>query len=238
MLEKKIVDTVEKLRLASHNMPKVWDGRESILEMKDAGFKYWRQMEWMDFYFPFLCQKHFTGIIDIPGKKYGITEFDAFSEISWDFKVDSIDPGAYSVAANDADAIADTLHDYGYYGTILAIGDMEFDDEETSFKKWHDELRGQVSKYDTNKINSGIMSRTRKTAFVLEEIHFISFDNETLHQCCGLFRDGFGATGSSKPKRKEVRIDIGEVPNASVVTTEIFYGKVCYDSKGQYSTNC
>ena len=222
MREKKIIDTAEKLRLAFHNMPKVWDGRESILEMKSANFRYWRQMEWMDFYFTFLCQKHFTGIIDIPGKKYGITEFDAFSEISWDFKVDSIDSGAYSVAANDADAIEDTLHDYGYYGTILAIGDMEFDDEETSFKKWHDELRGQVSKYDTNKINSGIMSRIRKTTFTLKEIHFICLNSETLHQCCGLFQGHFRETDRNRAKRKDVRIDIGEISDVAFVTTENF----------------
>ena len=44
----------------------------------------------IDFYFKFLCQKHFDGIIDIPGKKYGTAEFDAFREISWDFKVDQL----------------------------------------------------------------------------------------------------------------------------------------------------
>lgn len=219
MLEKMIIDTVEKLRLASQNMPKVWNGRESILEMKSANFGYWRQTEWMDFYFKFLCQKHFTGIIEIPGKKPG---FDAFREISWDFKVDSVDPGAYSVTANDAKTIADTTSDYGYYGIILAIGDMEWDDKKTSFKKWHDELRGKVSKYDTNKINSGIMSRTRKTAFVLEEIHFIFFNNETLHQCCSLFQECFEEIDSSRPKEKEVRIDIGEIPDVAFVSTEVF----------------
>ena len=222
MVEKKIVDTVEKLRLASHNMPKVWDGRESILEMKDAGFKYWRQMEWMDFYFPFLCQKHFTGIIDIPGKKYGITEFDAFSEISWDFKADSVNPGAYSVPANDAEGIANTISDYGYYGIILAIGDIKFDDKETSFKKWHDNLREEVSKYDANKINSRIMSRTRKIIFILEEIHFICFNNETIHQCCGFLQDCAIEADSNGLKRKEVVIDINEIPDVSLVATEEF----------------
>ena len=222
MLEKMIIDTAEKLRLASQNMPKVWDGRESILEMKSAGFRYWKQMEWIDFYFKFLCQKHFAGIIDIPGKKYGITEFDAFREISWDFKVDSVDAETYSVTANDAEAIADIISDYGYYGIILAIGDMEYDDEETSFKKWHDELRERTSNYETNRINSGIMSRTRKTAYVLEEIHFICFDSETLHQCCGLFQDRFGETDRNRSKEKEVRIDIGEIPDASFIITEDF----------------
>ena len=221
MLERMIIDTVEKLRLTSRNMPKVWDGRESILEMKDANFKYWKQMEWMDFYFKFLCQKHFIDIIDTLGKKYGITEFDAFREISWDFRVDSIDPSAYSVTANDAKAIADTLHDYGYYGTMLAIGDMEYDDEETTFKKWHDELRGKVSKYDTKKINGGIMSRTRKTEFILLEIHFVCFDPETLSQCSSSFQKGFrNADGS--PRREKVTVNIRKVPNTALIATEIF----------------
>ena len=222
MLEKKIVDTVEKLRLASHNMPKTWDGRESILEMKDTGFKDWKQMEWIDFYFKFLGQKYFGSIIEMPGKQHSITGFDAFGEISWDFKADAIDPGAYSVHANDGEAIADTLRDYNYYGIILAIGNMEYDDEKTSFKKWHDELRGKVSKYDSNKINSGIMSRTRKTAFVLEEIHFISFDNETLHQCCSFLQDCAIETDSNGLKRKEVVIDIDEIPDVALVATEEF----------------
>ena len=222
MLEKMVIDTAEKLRLASQSMPKVWDGRESILEMRDTGFEYWRQVEWIDFYFKFLCQKHFGSIIDIPGRKYSNTEFDAFREISWDFKVDSIDSSPYSVTANDAETIADTLNSYGYYGIILATGDMEFDNKETSFKKWHDELREKVSKYDTYKINSGIMSGTRKTAFTLEEIHFICFNNETLHQCCGLFQDDFGEADSDRAKQKEVRIDIGEIPDAAFIVPENF----------------
>ena len=54
MLKKMIIDTAEKLRLASQSIPKVWDGRESILKMRDTGFKYWRQEEWIEFYFKFL----------------------------------------------------------------------------------------------------------------------------------------------------------------------------------------
>ena len=123
---------------------------------------------------------------------------------------------------NDAKAIADTLHDYGYYGTILAIGAMEYNDEKASFKKWHDELRGKVSKYDTNKINSGIMSRTRKNVFILEEIHFICFNNETVHQCCGCLQDCAIKADNNGLKRKEVVIDIIEIPDVALVATETF----------------
>lgn len=222
MLKKKIVNTVQQLRLASQQMPKIWNGRKSILEMKDADFKQWQQVEWLDSYFKFSCQKHFDGIIDIPGKKYSNTEFDAFREISWDFKVDSVDAETYSLIANDAEGIADTVNDYGSYGMILAIGDIEYDDKGVSFKKWHDELKGRVSKYDTNKINNGVMSRTRIKTFTLEEIHFICFNNETLHQCCGLFQDSLGEIHSNRPKEKEVRIDIGEIPDVAFISTEVF----------------
>ena len=222
MVEKKIIDTVEKLRLVSHNMPKVWDGRESILEMKNADYKHWHQIEWLESYFKFLCQKHFGGIIDIPGQKYSNMRFDAFREISWDFKADSVNPGAHSVTANDAEGIANTISDYGYYGIILAIGDIKFDDKETSFKKWHDNLREEVSKYDANKINSRIMSRTRKIIFILEEIHFICFNNETIHQCCGFLQDCAIEADSNGLKRKEVVIDTDEIPNVALVATETF----------------
>ena len=81
-MNQKIINTVEKLQTASRSMPKVWDGRSAILEMKKGGSTQWRQMEWMGFYFEFLCETHFADIIDMPGEKYGNTEFDAFREIS------------------------------------------------------------------------------------------------------------------------------------------------------------
>lgn len=238
MVEKKIVDTVEKLRLASQNMPKVWDGKESILEMKNADYKRWRQIEWLESYFKFLCQKHFGGIINIPGQKYSNMRFDAFREISWDFKVQAANTTIYNIIASGTEAIADTISNYGYYGMILAIGSVEYNDKEKTFKKWHDELRKEIYQYDTNRINRGVMSRTSKAAFVLEEIHFICFNSKALHKCCGMLQDSFGNTGSSKPKPKETIIDIRKIPNTSVVATEIFYGKFGYDSKVQYGTDC
>ena len=185
-----------------------------------------------------MCQKHFADILNIPSKKYGVTEFDASREISWDFKADSVDPGVYSVPANDAEGIANTIDNYGYYGIILAIGDIKFDDEETSFKKWHDDLRKEICEYETSRINRGIMSRTRKTAFSLEEIHFICFNSETLHKCCGMLQNSFENKGGRKLKPKEIIIDIRKIPNTPIVATEIFYGKVGYDSKSQYGIDC
>ncbi len=113
MINQKMVGTVERLQTASRNMPKVWDGRSSILEMKEGGSTQWKQMEWMGFYFEFLCETHFDDIIDMPGKKYRNTEFEAFREISWDFKAHAANTTNHTVITNDAEAIANTINDYG-----------------------------------------------------------------------------------------------------------------------------
>ena len=225
MLEKQIVNMVGKLRLASQNMPKIWDGRKCILEMKDAGFKEWQQIEWLDPYFKFLCQKHFDGIIDMPGKKYGITEFDAFCEISWDFKLQAVNTTTYSIIANNVDAIVKIINDSRYYGMILAIGEVEYNDQEKTFKKWQNQLTLQQYQHDTNRINRGAMSRYRKIAFLLSEIHFICLNSKTLNQCSVLFQTGFG-NADSNSRHTKIMIDIRNIPNAALVATEIFYGKL------------
>lgn len=223
MKNQKIADIVEKLQNASQNMPKAWDGKKAILEMKDGGSKQWRQTEWAGFYFEFLCEIHFDRIIDMPGKKYGNTEFDAFQVISWDFKTHASNAKSakYAVIANDAEAMGNTLNDYGFYGMILAIGEAEYNDEEGTFKKWPDNLKGKTTKYQIERIKRGAKSKLRKTGFVLSEIRFICFDSETLLECSGTFQKGFrNADGS--PRREKITVNIRKIPDAALIATEEF----------------
>ena len=105
-----------------------------------------------------------------------------------DFKTHAANTTNHRVITNDTEAIVNTISDYGYYGIILAIGEVEYNDEERTFKIWHDELKEGISKYEVNRINRGAMSRRRKTEFVLSEIHFVCFDTNTLSQCGVHFR--------------------------------------------------
>lgn len=83
MISKKLTAQLEKL-LAK--MPVFWDGREAILGMRKANYRHWKQMEWIGFYFQFLCNAKLPPLMKIPGPKHGRVEFDGFSEIPWDFK--------------------------------------------------------------------------------------------------------------------------------------------------------
>lgn len=221
MLNQKIIDTAEALRDATRNLPKVWDGKSAILEMKEGGSRQWKQMEWQGWYFQYRCESLFEGIVDMPGKRYGNTEFDAFSEITWDMKTHVSNSKSREIICNDTEATMRTIADYGYYGLILAVGEAEYNDEDGTFKQWHDALKGEKSKYVLEQEKKYGKSRIRKVKFVLSEIYFACFDLETLKQCSNSFQKNFkNADGS--PRREKNKINTRRIPDSVFVATQSF----------------
>ncbi len=199
--------TAKKIGEKLKNVPKIWDGRESILEMKKSDYSQWKQMEWIGFYFQFLCEERYlSDIMDIPGPKYGNVRFDAFEEIPWDFKVHAMNTSSHQVIINDREAITNGIKDYGAVGLILAIGEVQYNDEDRTFQKWLEELKGGKSKYEIERIQRGAWSRLRKVLFALQQISFIRITDDTLVKC-GSFQEDFrNADGS--PRRAKVLLDL------------------------------
>ena len=55
MADEKIVKQIfEKLK---NGLPKVWNGKEIVEFMKSNGSRQWKQMEWVGFYFQFMCER-------------------------------------------------------------------------------------------------------------------------------------------------------------------------------------
>ena len=208
-------EVVKQLQSASSSIPRTWDGKDAITEMKDAKFRHWKQMEWMGFYFEFLCEPKFADILTMPGTRYGNTTFDGFKSICWDFKAHAGNTTNHQVIANDIAAVNSTIEEYGHYGLIIANGNVNFDDDAETFKQWHDALKGRPSSYELARINRKANSRRRKTEFVLEEIHFICLDKDAIKQCGRRFIQGRNADGS--PRKPKYRILLNRVPDASIV---------------------
>ncbi|HAJ44349.1 MAG: hypothetical protein UV53_C0010G0011 [Candidatus Azambacteria bacterium GW2011_GWE1_42_9] len=120
MISKKLVKQLEK-KLSE--MPTDWDGQKAILEMRDADYPQWRQMEWIGFYFQFFCDKNLAPLMKIPGPKYGRVEFDGFSEIPWDFKAhpnkNANGQDNKKVIINDSVAVVKAIKQFGGAGLIL-----------------------------------------------------------------------------------------------------------------------
>ena len=220
-INKELRNLVKQLHTASLSIPRRWDGRDSITEMKNSGNRHWRQMEWMGFYFEFLCERKFEGVLRMPGISYGRTEFDGFNSVCWDFKAHAGNTTNHQVITNDTSAVESTIEDYGHYGLILASGIVEYNDDARTFKEWHDALKGGPSDYELARINRGANSRRRKTEFVLEEIHFICLDADALNQCSGSFQEGFRNSDGS-PRQSKVLVNVTKIPDSAIVLTAEF----------------
>ena len=184
-------------------LPKIWHGRECIRYMKENNCNQWRQMEWPGFYFQFMCENLLSegGFMQIPGPRYGNVEFDGLTVIPWDFKAHSIDramPDKEQVPTNGYAESLQAVNDYGSIGFIIISGDTGYDDENQSFKKWHDELKGGASRYEMERIARSAPSRRRKVLFIPRELIFVFVDKSNINSC-GKFQSNFrNSDGSAR----------------------------------------
>jgi hypothetical protein len=203
------LETSKQIGRELETIPKVWDGRKSVLEMKKNGFPHWKQMEWIGFYFQFICENFLPKIVKIPGPKYGNVKFDGFKDIPWDFKAHAINTSSHQIIVNDSEATANAIQEYGAVGLILALGKVLYNDEDRTFQKWHEELKGGKSKYEFRRIERGAWSRLRKVSFDLQQISFIQITDNTLVKC-GVFQKDF-RNSNGKPRREKVLIDLEKI---------------------------
>ena len=206
-----ITPVVDALR----SIPKKWDGKKSIVDMKENNFNQWRQMEWIGFYFEFLCQNYFKDLMEFHKIRYGKTSFDGFYEVPFDFKSHAINTESHEVIINDTEATIKAIEEYGFVVVIMAIGEVVYNDEGRTFQKWHAELKGGKSKYEEKRIKRGAISRLRKTEFNLRELMFIKIDKGTLEKS-GSFQENFrNADGS--PRKSKVLLDLEKLDENEIL---------------------
>lgn len=195
--------------------PKKWDGKKAIIEMKENNFNQWRQMEWIGFYFEYLCQKYLKDIMEFHKIKYGRTYFDGFFEVPFDFKAHALNTESHNVVINDTEAIENAIEEFGCVVTIMALGKVIYNDEDRKFQKWHQTFKGGKSKYEKEREKRGAWSRLRKIAFDTQEIILIKINKGTLERC-GSFQKNFrNANGS--PRRSKVMLNLDKLNKDEII---------------------
>ena len=199
-------------------VPSQWNGKDVIVEMKESGYPHWRQMEWIGFYFQFLCEKHLKGLFQFQTPRYDKVSFDGFCIIPFDFKAHAINTSSHQVIVNDSVAISQGIREYGAVGLILALGEVVYNDADRTFQKWHEELKGGLSKYTQERIKRGAWSRLRKQSFALKQISFVEITDTTLIKC-GSFQENF-RNSDGRPRRKKVLLDLEKLDEELVMFVE------------------
>jgi len=197
------------------DMKSRWDGKAAIKEMKNQNCAHWKQMEWIGFYFEFLCQTIFNDLMEYHKISYGRTSFDGFLEVPFDFKAHALNTESHQVIINDTEATVKAIEKYGCVVVIMALGEVKYNDEDRSFQKWHEAIKGGKSRYELERIKRGALSRLRKTEFDLNEIMFIKINKRTLEKS-GSFQKNFrNADGSLR--RSKVLLDLERLDDEEVL---------------------
>lgn len=187
------------------SLPCDWDGKKSVLELKQADYN-WRQMEWWAFYFEYLCFQRLSQAFQIPGEAIGTVRFDLKRSVNWDLKAKAIKSDQHSCILNDKSATDKSVDLYGEHGAMIALCDVEYNDVDRSFQKWHSRLKGGLSDYEKDRRKRTQVSRYRKTRALLREILFLRFDRASLADL-GEMRQGRNSNGKPRPVKYMIDLE-------------------------------
>jgi hypothetical protein len=202
---------VKLAQVALSHLPPVWEGKRCILELKRANYN-WKQMEWWGFYFEFLCRQNLAAEFVVPGDQYGRTRtacFDAKRTINWDFKAKAIKSDDHRSILNDVTAMDASIKQYGAHGLIVALCDVEYNDIDRTFQKWHAELKGGKSKYEVEREQRISISRYRKTSAVLQEVLFLIITSRNV-ATLDIHHQGRNSNGLPRPPKYMLDFDKAE----------------------------
>ena len=212
-----IIEEFLKIALVAKPLiPKFVDGKEAIMEMKNGGSRNWRQMEWIGFWFEFFVETQIQPTLgNTVGPTYGKTTFDLQLSNVWDLKAH---PNHLKyLLLNDQQAVKTCIEEKGGVGFIVVDGLTEYDDENETFKKWHDSLKGKQSAYVKSRIARNAPPRRRKVSFQPKSILGIWINSvDELNQgerdgwISGFQKDMRNSNGN--PRRAKFKFDTTRIP--------------------------
>lgn len=198
-------EDINRFKELLRNLPRNWEGKRCILELKEANYN-WRQMEWWAFYFEFLVRKNLSLEFSMPGEKIENVVFDIKGKVNWDLKAKAIKSDDPRAILNDQKAMDKSIRILGEHGTIIALCDVEYNDLNRSFQKWHTALKGGLSSFEKAREKRTAISRYRKTRATLREILFLRFDKRNV-KSLDLMRQGRNSNGRPRPAKYMLHFD-------------------------------
>jgi len=219
-----IVEEFIKIALiAKPLLPKTIDGKVAVLAMKDGGSKNWRQMEWIGWWFEHFVETEIKPRIgNTVGPKYGHTTFDFKLNYVWDLKAHPDHKN--ELLLNDQGAIKKCAEENGGLGFIIVEGAVDYDDENETFKKWHDLQKGKTSKYVEDRIARKAPSRRRKAQFTPTTIlgvwlPSVRLINEGIHDGWILGFQENMRNSDGHPRNAKFKFNLSKIPKENIVGT-------------------
>jgi hypothetical protein len=149
-------------------------GIEALLEMKEAGFPAWAEVEWGGYYLKFLLQKLcgdvLSGVaepLDLSHKRHFIK-----GDYVWDAHLSAEDKNEVPLGA--VDEYADIIEANDGIGVLIADAYVQ-KDETGEFKHFQEDMKGGLSEYDIKAAMEGKPPQPRKEAFFIRKVYAYFF---------------------------------------------------------------
>ena len=138
-------------------------------------YLHWRQMEWVEAYFNFLCEEKLSDLLKFPELAYSQMHFPALIEIPWIFKSYIQNTGNSKIILSDALLVIQALTSYHEIGVIIASGLIRYPEEK----------KEEASHFGKNKeeIKTVMKEMRQHSEFILKEIHFVPVSYDFLETC-------------------------------------------------------
>lgn len=178
----------------------------SDFDIAYKNYQHWRQMEWVDSYFNYLCEKKLSGFVKIPGPTFQNFSFNAFLEIPWIFKSYIENTGNEKIVLADADLITQGLIKFEKIGIILASGAVEYSRKEIPGKKINNRIKSSQDELIMEK------EIRQHSIFQLNNIYFIPLPAEAIQKCETFQPGGFK---NKEHLREKVLLNVSDAKNRS-----------------------
>jgi len=142
-------------------------------------YLHWRQMEWVDAYFNYLCEKHLSGLLRFPEPAYSRLPFPVMKKVPWIFKAFIQNTGNKKIILSDASLFTRILADYQKIGVIIASGTVCYYKDKIEESKKESEHFGK-GKEGTRDI---IKEFRQHSEFILDKILFIPVSYDFIETC-------------------------------------------------------
>jgi len=154
------------------------DGKEAILEMRDAGFPPWKEVEWPGYYIKFIIQKaiqegKLVGFESMAEQKHYL----ARGRYLWDLRATGEDVESFMLT--DCARWDTLIGQYDGIGLIVFVCRYERDKDD-KFRKWHMRTGGGESEFVRDRIARGVPPRQRKTGFGILNSFLFYFDRQLM----------------------------------------------------------
>lgn len=203
------------------------DGRMAILEMKEAGFPGWQEVEWAGFHAKFLvqkmCREKLNGeiqVYDLDKKRHLVR-----GDYAWDTRFHVYDKSD-KIPLGDVKGYSDLVEKHGGIG-LLVVDAAVNTDKNGDFRRWHEELKGGSSEYSMERERDGRPPRERKTEYLILGVYAYFFTLDDLNKGVmeGWTEDDFQRTmrnADGARRKSKYRIKSSEIPDEHLLLVKNF----------------